>query len=50
MNKIKNMIIGTYLFSLLLLSVAINKVERFNRRRKRFKFINKEDRNKAKSF
>jgi hypothetical protein len=49
MNKIKNIIIGTYLFLLLLLSVGINKIERFNRKRKRTKFIDKKNRYKAKS-
>jgi len=48
-NKIKNIIIGTYLFSLLILSIAINKVERFKRKRKRLKAMDKENRSKAKS-
>lgn len=49
MNKIKNIIIGTYLFSLLLLSLLIDKIEKFKRKRKRLKFMDKENRNKAKS-
>jgi hypothetical protein len=49
MNKIKNIIIGTYLFLLLLLSLAIHKVERFNRKRKRLKYMDKQNRSKAKS-
>jgi hypothetical protein len=50
MNKIKNIIIGTYLFSLLILSIAIDKLQRFNRKRKRLKSMDKKNRPKAKSF
>jgi hypothetical protein len=42
MVKIKNFIIGSYLFTLFLISVGLHKIESFNKKRKRKSFITKD--------